>query len=495
MNFRRFCSRTRAPQRRALAACLALGMALQPSHLPAQNLPDLGDSSRSALSASQERAIGKEIMGKLRTDNNYMDDPEALDYINRLGGKLLAANPEGRQDFEFFVMRDTSLNAFALPGGYIGVHTGLVTAAENESELASVLAHEIAHVTQHHIARLVQGSQASALTTLAAVAVAILAARSNSQASQAAIAAAQASAIQSQLDFTREHEREADRIGLHTLTQAGFDARAMRSFFERLQRYSRPYESNAPSYLRTHPVTTERIADVENRLAQVPYRQVVDNLEFQLIRARLRAFSLAPREAVKLFDSAPAEKTPIALAAHAYGQALALYRANDLARADETLAPARKQSSALIESLAARIKLGLGQKAEALALYRDAVKRFPDARALNYGYIEALLSDRRSDAALKLVNDRLQLTSGDAHLHELQARCYAALGQRFRQHRAQAEAYAQRGQLGAAIEQLQLALRARDGDFYETSNAEARLKELQSALQAERKSQPNARAN
>lgn len=481
--------------RRSAAALLALCLTCSPLGAGAQNLPDLGDSSRSALSATQERNIGKEIMVKLRADNNYLDDVEAVDYLSRLGSKLLAATPDGRQDFEFFVMRDTSLNAFALPGGYIGVHSGLVTAAENESQLASVLAHEIAHVTQHHIARLVQGGQQNTLTTLAAVAVAILAARSNSQASQAAIAAAQASAIQSELDFTREHEREADRIGLQTLAQAGFDARAMRDFFDQLQRYSRAYESNVPTYLRTHPVTTERIADVENRLAQLPYRQIPDNLEFQLVRARLRTLSVASREAVKLYEAAPAEKTPVALAVYAYGKALALYRASDLARAEEALAPARKQSSALIEHLAAQIQVERGSTAEGLSIYREAAKRFPDSRALSYGYAEALLADRKGEAALKLVNDRLQLTSGDPHLYELQARCHAALGQRFRQHRAQAEAYAQRGQLGAAIEQLQLALRARDGDFYDTSKAEARLKELQSAFQAERKNQPNARAN
>lgn len=493
MNLPCFCLKART--QRALALALALCLALTPPYLGAQNLPDLGDSSRSALSASQERSIGKEIMAKLRADASYLDDAEAVDYVSRLGGKILSAAPDGRQDFEFFVMRDSSLNAFALPGGYIGVHSGLVAAAENESELASVLAHEIAHVTQHHIARMVQGGQQNSLTTLAAVAIAILAARSNSQASQAAIAAAQASAIQSQLDYTREHEREADRIGLQTLTQAGFDARAMRSFFERLQRYARAYESNVPTYLRTHPVTTERIADVENRLAQLPYRQVPDNLEFQLIRARLRALSVAPREALKLFDPAPVEQTPTALAAHAYGKALALYRSNDFARADETLAPARKHASPLIEHLAAQIKLDRGNATEALTIYREAAKRFPDARALTYGYAEALLNERNNDAALKLVSDRLQLTSGDARLYELQARSYASLGQRFRQHRAQAEAYALRGQLGAAVEQLQLALRTRDGDFYDISNAEARLKELQSAYQAERKSQPNARAN
>lgn len=188
--------------------------------------------------------------------------------FNRIGHKLAAVSNNPGLDFDFFVVSDSTLNAFALPGGYIGVHTGLLLAAQTESEFASVLGHEIAHVTQRHIAQIVGKQSQSAMLMMASLLVAVLAARSNSDVSQAAIAAGQAGAIQSQLGYTRSFEREADRVGLETLESAGFDVRGMPGFFERLQRATRMYENNAPAYLRTHPLTTERIADMENRVTR-----------------------------------------------------------------------------------------------------------------------------------------------------------------------------------------------------------------------------------
>lgn len=452
-----------------------------------QNLPELGDSSQGAFSTTQERSIGQEIMEKVRADRTYFDDIEVTDYVGALGAKLAASSGEPGRELEFFVMRDSTLNAFALPGGYVGVHTGLILAAENESELAAVLAHEIAHITQRHIARMVAGGNQSTLTTLAALAVAILAARSNSQVAEAAIATAQATAIQSQLDYTREHEREADRIGLQTLALSGFDARAMASFFDKLQRSNRAYDTSAPKYLRTHPVTTERIADVQNRLENLPYRQVRDRLDFRLVRARLRALMGTPKEAGKLFEADAPDSSPESAAAHVYGRALALWRQREFAKADAQIALARKVSHPMIESLAAQIKLDAGQLDAALKQQGAALQSFPGARALVYSYAEGLIAAKRAGEALKLVNDNLQLRQGDHRLYELQAKAHAALGQRSRQHRSQAEAYVRRGNLPAAIEQLQLALRTGDGDYYDNSSAEARLRELQVQYKAERK--------
>jgi len=216
-----------------------------------QRLPDLGDVSQSDLSPLQERRLGDSIMREIRADHSYSDDPEITDYLNSLGNKLVAASPDARREFNFFLILDPQVNAFALPGGYIGIHSGLLLTAQSESELASVMAHEIGHVVQQHFSRMLAAQKGFQLTSLAALAVAILAARSNSQISQAAIVGSQAGYVQSVLNFTRANEQEADRVGFQILEKAGFNPEGMAAFFGRLLRVSRFSDTAAPSYLRT----------------------------------------------------------------------------------------------------------------------------------------------------------------------------------------------------------------------------------------------------
>ena len=455
----------------------------------ADELPDLGDVSQSTFSPQQERRAGEEVMLEIRADRTYLDDPEVTEYLNDLGYRLVANSPDSRRDFEFFVLQDNTLNAFALPGGYIGMHTGTILAAQSESELASVLAHEIAHVTQKHLARILARSQDSALTSMAALALALLAARSNPEFANAAIATAQATSIQNQLDYTRDHEREADRIGLQVLQKSGFDTRAMQAFFERLQKSGRLYENNAPAYLRTHPLTTERIADVQNRVASLPYRQVPDSLEFRLIRAKVRAMQGNPELALEFFEEALKEPSGDTQTASRYGLVLALMRARSYSRAERemTTLQAAAPPSAIIENLAAELRSAVGQHAAAQARYAAALKRFPQHRALAYGYAESLLQNGQSDAAVKLLDNQLQLHPGDHHLYALQAKSFAAQGKSLLAHKAQAESFARSGNLPAAIEQLQVALKSDDGDFYQFSIIEARLKELRARDAEKRK--------
>jgi predicted Zn-dependent protease len=211
---------------------------------PGQKLPDLGDSSQTLLSPAQERKLGEYIVRQIRAGGGYMDDPEVNDYLNELGNRLVTATRDVKQDFVFFAVPDPQINAFALPGGFVGVNTGLILLAQDESQLASVLAHEISHVTQHHMTRMLANQQNVLMTTLAGLALAILAAKVGGgggagQGTQAAIAGSQALAIQQQLNFTRENEYEADRVGFARLVAAGFDPNAMATFFDRLQRASR----------------------------------------------------------------------------------------------------------------------------------------------------------------------------------------------------------------------------------------------------------------
>lgn len=476
----------------ALLSCLFFGVAVLPP-AAAQGLPDLGESAQADISPQAERRVGESFMREMRwRDPAYLDDPEIEDYLNLIGGKLVAASPDVRQAFDFFAVRDNTLNAFAWPGGFIGVHSGLILASRSESELASVLAHEISHVTQRHIVRMVSKQGQNTLVALAGLVVAILASRGNSQVGEAAVMATQAAAVQSQINYTRDFEREADRVGLQTLEAAGYDARAMASFFERLQQSGRLYENDAPSYLRTHPLTTERISDVENRVRNLPYRQVADSLDFQLVRAKLRAQRGTPESALADARDRLGDKVLDPGVAR-YGLSRALARAKDYPAAERELAEARRARLAtpMLETLAAEIRTAQGDNAGAIKLVGEARKRYPVNRALLYQQIELLLGSGRAPEALDIIGRELAVRTQDPQLYKLQARGLAAVGRQSAQHRALAELYALQGNLIAAVEQLQIAQKAGDGDFYEQSAIDARLRELK-VRQAEEAKQQRA---
>ncbi|MCM2308146.1 MAG: M48 family metalloprotease [Sulfuritalea sp.] len=475
-----------------LASTLILGFGIlsAPALSVADGLPDLGEAAQAEFSPAMERRIGESVMLDIRRDPAWLDDPEVTSYLNRLGNRLAAQSAEARQEFEFFALRDTTLNAFAMPGGFIGVHTGLILAAASESELASVLAHEISHVTQRHLARLVNKSGQGQVTSLLALAVAILAARSSPDLAMGAAMAGQGAAIQNQLNYSRDFEREADRFGLGVLERSGFDIRGMSSFFERLQKFGRLYENNAPGYLRTHPLTTERLADMGNRIQSRPYRQVADSLEFQLVRAKLRAQDGTPRDAVTEFEARLKDRSFAGSeAAVRYGLAQAQLRERNLAAAEKQMGELRrlKAVSPMIETLAAQLRLKQGDAAGAVKILRDAQPRFPQERAIAYGLVESLLEARQPQQAIKVTEDELLNYPSDAKMHALQAQTWSLLGRRLQQHRAQAESYALLGQVPQAVEQLELAQKAGDGNFYEQSQVDSRLRELKKRLADEAK--------
>ncbi|MDR3158877.1 MAG: M48 family metalloprotease [Zoogloeaceae bacterium] len=464
-----------------LALCLVSGAAgLAWGQVGDDGLPELGDSADTELSMQAEKKIGQEIMSEIRRHALYLDDPEVEAYLNRLGNRLAAASPDPGIGFYFFPVNDPMINAFAMFGGYIGVNSGLVLAVQNESELAGVLAHEISHVTQRHLARDFARKKQIGGATLLAIAAAILAAHSNPDMVGAAVTGASAGAIQAQLGFSRDFEREADRVGFQILQKAGFDARGMSAFFSRLQRATRVYENNAPVYLRTHPLGIERISDMQNRELNQPYHQVPDSLEFQLARARLQALRGTPAEAVAHFQKLLAEQKTLNVAATQYGLAVALARKKEWTAVENTLSALRQEQGAspMIERLHAEARVRRGDLAGGLAAFREALRRYPDAAALVYTYGEVLLENRHFDEAQAFFEQRLRKNMDDARLYTLQARAYAALGKTGQQHWALAEAYALEGALPAAIEQLELAQRAGNNDFYTSSAIDARLRQL-----------------
>jgi len=453
----------------------------------ADGLPDLGDVSQVTISPQQERQLGEQSMFEIRADKSFLDDAEINDYLNQIGYRLAANSGEPGLGFEFFAINDNAINAFSLPGGFIGVNTGLLLIAQNESELASVLAHEISHATQHHVIRMIAGQKIDTLASMAAIAVAILAARSNPEAAQAAIIGAQGGAIQRQLNFSRANEQEADRIGLATLQKSGFDTHAMPAFLERLQNATRLVEGNVPSYFRTHPVTSERVADIANRVQQMPYHLVADSLDFHLVQAKLQVMEKSPKEAISYFTDALGPHKYGNQIAQRYGLALALLRNDQAARAEKEFAPLHEQAtqSPMLATLDGQIRRA-NKSRDITEFYRSTTQNFPQHRALSYDYVELLLQDKRFDDALKLLNEQIIGHPSDPRLYELQARSYAALGKQQESHHALAYTYVLRGNLSGAIEQLELAKQA-GADYYELSTIESELKQFREIAAAHAK--------
>ena len=481
---------------RHLIASLLIAMQIaMPVAIHAEGLPDLGDSSDASLSEPQERAIGKRIMLEIRGDRAFVEDAELKAYIGALGNRMIAASRfatnDNRRDFEFFLLNDETINAFALLGGFVGLHSGLVLTSTTESELAGVIGHEIAHILQRHQSRGADAQKGGALVQLLGLAVAIVAARSNSssagQATEAALATTAALQYQNQLNYSRDFEREADRLGIQVMVRAGFDPNGMVGFFERMLRANRHNDTKAPGYLLTHPLTTERIADMQNRVDTMrnEFRFVGgDSFEYRLAKAKLRVIGMNANDAVAFFRTAVAAQTVVRNRADNYGLALALTRARDFAAAEKELNSLRMGGAPhpWLESLAAEIQAGKRNWPEALRLYKAGMQSFPDHRTMLYGYIDSLYEAGQVDAALVQLGEQLKSIQDDPRLYELAAKGYERKNKKLAQHRAIGEAYFHKGNLVGAVEQLELAVKAKDGDFYESSGAEARLREFKTAF-------------
>ena len=289
----------------ALLTLLTLGSASALAQ-GANDLPDIGSGANSTLTINDEYQLGLMVVRGLRDQGLILEDPEVSDYIQNLGSKIAAQIQDSEQRFTFFVVREGNINAFALPGGFIGVNYGLITATANESQLASVIAHEIAHVTQRHIARAIQAQGRQGLASAAALLAAILIGMTTgaSDAVQAGIAIAQGTAAQAQINFTRSNEYEADRIGISYLAAAGFDPQGMPDFFETLSRRSGLAGAQVPEFLRTHPVTANRVAETRERAGQIRTIVRQESAAYAFVRERVRvARGHAERLAVEIDDA------------------------------------------------------------------------------------------------------------------------------------------------------------------------------------------------
>ena len=454
-------------------------------------LPDMGDSSYALIGSGAEARVGRAFMRQVRASLPVSDDPLLTAYLESLGGELVAADKTAHGDFDFFLIDQPVVNAFAGPGGHVGVYAGLILASQSEDELAAVMAHEIAHVTQRHLMRGYEDQSRLNLPTMALmIAGAILGAQVSGDAGMAAIAGVQAAAIQRQINVVRENEKEADRIGIASLAASGRDPYAMAAFFERLSKTSRLYENNAPEFLRTHPVNANRIGDALGRAAEYSTRKRPDSLGFLLTRARLREASYdRPEKSLGAFKATLAEGRFANETAERYGYALALLRAGrfDEARAEAARLLAARPSQPEFIVLDARIDLKQGRTAPALDHLREAVSLYSGNWALRTAYAETLMAAGQPRKAMEQLKAVVAVRPGNAMLLDMLTIAAIKAGDKGASFRYRAEKLYAEGDLEPAIRQLEFALRERGIDYYEAAQIQALLDAWREEERAEKK--------
>lgn len=486
-----------------------------PNQLPNQ-LPTLGDPAGQDFGIGTERKLGDEIMREIRADPDYLDDPVLLEYLQSIWQPLLASsrargniNPEidARFAWEPFLVRDKSVNAFALPGGYVGVNLGLIAMTGTRDELASVLGHEMSHITQRHIARSIANSKRQSLLSLAALLAGIVVAAKSGQNSQgdaamAAVVGSSAIGAQGQLNFSRDMEREADRVGFSVMTGAGFAPGGMAAMFEKLDVSSRLNDSGGFPYLRSHPLTSERIGEARARLGTVPPAAPVSVLEHTLAQARSRVLMDSRFDALRRWQALDGDQVASNLPdklANAYESALASTLLRDWSRADASMAaastllrsaPAQNNARAqrALVLLQAQSLLARGEPSKAVAAlqpYAADVSR-PVLLLQTQAALALAPAGTSDDAALKQRASELQTWVA---VHPLDSLAWTALsqtqerlGQPLRAIRADAESRVALGDLNGAADRLRAGQRrSRSGavDFIDVSVIDARLRDVE----------------
>ncbi|WP_236687514.1 M48 family metalloprotease [Chromobacterium subtsugae] len=479
-------------KRRLLCALLASVLA-QPLTVRA-DLPDLGEISDASLSLSDESRIGRDALRAMREAGDVLDDAEISAYLNDIGGKLSSSVTLPGIHFTYFCVADTGINAFAMPGGYIGVNIGLILATQSEGELAAVMGHETAHVAQRHIARMQAANSAtSPLLLLGTIIAAALAAKAGSgDGAMGAVSAGMGLSISRQLAFSRDFEREADRVGMQFMSNAGYDVRYMATFFQRLEQAGRYSDTMAYAFLRTHPVTVERISEAQNRALDYPVRMRADSIDYLLVREKLRTLTMTPEEALFYYNSTLQRGLYLNEGASWYGLARAKLLQHDRKGAEEALAKARAKlpDNPMLHGLEVEIARDGRDWSAAAAAARDGLAAFPRNVALQLAQIDVALDSGDRAGAQKLLRQQLNDRSGDPALYRREAKLYADRDP-LRYHEALGNAFYYEQRYSSALEQYQLASKAKGDDFYLRSMLEARLREVEKLAKDERKAARN----
>ncbi|POA27260.1 MULTISPECIES: M48 family metalloprotease [Pseudomonas] len=445
----------------------------------ADDLPSLGDASSAIVSPQQEYQLGRAWLAMLRSQVSQLNDPLLKDYVETSVYKLVETSQVNDRRLEFILINSPQLNAFAAPGGIVGVNGGLFLNAQTESEYASVLAHELAHVSQRHFARGVEASQRMQIPMMAALLGGIIVAAAGAgDAGIAAIASTQAAAIQEQLRFSREKEQEADRIGMLNLEKAGYDPRSMPTMFERLMRQYR-FNAKPPEFLLTHPVTESRIADTRNRAEQFKPGGKEDSLTYQLIRARVQLFyEDSPGLAAKRFR-AQLDENPKSDVAR-YGLAIAQIKGSLFNDARENLKQLLAKSPDEIIYNLAQVDLDIANSRlpDAQTRVDRMLVQYPRNYPLNQVRVDLLLKQNRPADAEKALEALLKNRPNDPDVWYMVAETRGQSGNIIGLHQARAEYFALIGDYRQAIQQLDFAKRRAGTNFPLSSRIDARQREL-----------------
>ncbi len=498
----------RWPSRLGLTV-LAWSLCMGPAWPQRSALPALGEGE--AISVAAERQLGDRIIRELYRDPDYLEDAVLDEYIHKLWTPLVDAaasrgelSPELRERFAWRILlgKDRSVNAFALPGGYLGVHLGLIAVVTSRDELASVLAHELSHVTQRHIARQMEAQGRMTPWVIGSLILGALAASKNPQATQALVVGGQAAAIQSQLSYSRDMEREADRIGFGVLSEAGYDPRGFVTMFGKLQQAAGVNDNGSYPYLRSHPLTTERIADMQSRLPLgVAITGGLQDMEQAMVSARARVLSQSQVDSLRAWTQLPVNLPAQATSAQKAGALYAATLAHQLLREPE----AARQQWQNLQSLttrntaAARLSRLLGAELQAArGEYPQVVQALQPSSMTPRWPRPELVATAQSLAHLPthpatntVVQQLRQLVQGnphDAQAWNLLATLLAGQGQKLGSLRAEGEAQLARMDLQGALDRFRAAQdvarlgRLQAGDHIEASIVDTRVRQIQEQL-------------
>ncbi len=432
-------------------------------------LPDLGDSDRTNLTPYQADLLGRQVILDIYAQGSMLEDFDCLDYLNNIGSTLVSYSPLAGQQFNFYLIKDKEINAFALPGGYICLYNGLIYTTMSEAELTSVMAHEIGHVVQHHIFRNISIANRGQWMTIAGILAGALMAPVSPGAAMIAMQSGQGMAIQNMLSFSRDYEREADRVGQQLMYQAGFDAHAMPEFFQRMEDAYKFNANDALAFLQTHPVTVERLSEAETRANQLPVKMRQDSVDFLLVREKCRVRQLTSEEAVKFYNNAITKKRYVSLDAQYYGLALSSFLNKDVNASITTLNKITNPGMLrhpIIIGLKARQLIAMRNYKLADSLYDQALESFPNHKGLWMAQLEFLIETKNYPKAALRLDDLSQDIATDPDVWDQYAILYSdgKYNKPLRYHFGLGSEFYYLGSYRSAMDQYQAALKIKPKD-------------------------------
>lgn len=422
-------------------------------------LPEIGAAGTSVLSIEKERIIGDAMMRQLRAQQNIMNDPVLNEYINTLGNNMVKYANDVNYSFEFFLVNNNEINAFAFFGGHIGVHSGLITTADDESELASVIAHEISHVTQRHLARKIEAQSKTQPLSVAGMISGVLIALVNPAVGMAALSTSVAASQQASINYTRSNEQEADRVGIALLANSGFDPNGAPNFFGKLAQKYR-YTSKPPAMLLTHPMPDSRISDARIRAQNFPVKLLAPNLDFELAKARIISrYEMKPDKAIEFFELQLNKNRYIIKEAAQYGLAISYYEAKRYKDASELINKLLKHDGKNLFYIDLYADIGISTKEfdDTISGLSHAHSLMPNNQVATLNYANVLFEAGKLDKAEQILKDFLIVKPEHFVAYDLLTNIYKKQKNIPMYHATKAEVYALVGAYPRAVDELQTA--------------------------------------